>query len=104
MNILVTGSSGFIGSYLSKKLEVLGHNVLCFSHLDGDIQNFNFNRKYKNIEIDLIYHLAGKTFVVNLSCKLDTLLTYSSRYVLLNLKLFGLESFVVCQERTRSRF
>jgi nucleoside-diphosphate-sugar epimerase len=63
MNILVTGSSGFIGSYLSKKLEVLGHNVLCFSHLDGDIQNFNFNRKYKNIEIDLIYHLAGKTFV-----------------------------------------
>jgi nucleoside-diphosphate-sugar epimerase len=63
MNILVTGSSGFIGSYLSKKLEVLGHNVLCFSHLDGDIQNFNFNRKYKNVEIDLIYHLAGKTFV-----------------------------------------
>lgn len=63
MNILVTGSSGFIGNYLSKKLQVLGHNVLCFSHLDGDIQNFNFKKKYKNIEINLIYHLAGKTFV-----------------------------------------
>ncbi len=63
MNILVTGSSGFIGDSLVKSLNQIGHNVYCFSSKDGDIFNYNFISQYKNTQIDLVYHLAGKTFV-----------------------------------------
>lgn len=50
MKILVTGSRGFIGSKLKKRLEELGHEVI--------------DRVYTKIDgIDLVYHLAAKTDV-----------------------------------------
>lgn len=50
MKIIVTGSKGFIGSKLKKRLEELGHQV--------------FDHAYTKVEgIDLVYHLAAKTDV-----------------------------------------
>ena len=63
MNILITGSSGFIGTNLVSALELKGHKVFHFVSGDGDITDFNFIKKYKEIKIDYVYHLAGKTFV-----------------------------------------
>mgnify|MGYP006084722397 CR=1 FL=1 len=63
MNILVTGSTGFIGKHLINSLEALDHKVFSFSSKDGDIFNYDFIKEYENITIDCVYHLAGKTFV-----------------------------------------
>lgn len=55
MNILVTGTAGFIGSYLARKLIVEGYNVI-------GIDNFDkyYSRKAKEFNIDLIYLAAKK--------------------------------------------
>ena len=63
MNILVTGSSGFIGRHLLNSLESQGHNIFSFSTQDGDISDYDFLKQYEDIKIDYVYHLAGKTFV-----------------------------------------
>ncbi|MDI7182295.1 NAD-dependent epimerase/dehydratase family protein [Leptospira santarosai] len=72
MNILITGSSGLIGSALAERLEFLGKNVYFHSR---DINN---ESKKKTIQFDLadsgldkidlpefdvVYHLAGQTSV-----------------------------------------
>ncbi|MDI7237466.1 NAD(P)-dependent oxidoreductase [Leptospira santarosai] len=72
MNILITGSSGLIGSALAKKLEFLGKDVYYHS------RNVNNESKNKTIQFDLadsgldkidlpefdvVYHLAGQTSV-----------------------------------------
>ena len=63
MNILVTGSSGFIGRNLVSSLELNGFNVFTFSTKDGDVFDYNFLKFYENSNIDYVYHLAGRTFV-----------------------------------------
>jgi nucleoside-diphosphate-sugar epimerase len=62
-SILVTGSSGFVGSSLINKLKGLGFNIINFDSSNGDISNYNFLKKYENIDIYHIFHLAAKTFV-----------------------------------------
>lgn len=62
-NILVTGSSGFIGVALVDALKNMGLNILKFDSLDGDISEYDFCQEYKNIDIHHIFHLAAKTFV-----------------------------------------
>lgn len=62
-NILVTGSSGFIGTALVEALKSIGFNILKFDSLDGDISSYDFLKEYKNIDIHHIFHLAAKTFV-----------------------------------------
>ena len=59
MNILVTGSSGFIGKALVEELRRLNHNVIEFSHSNGnDITNAeDVKNAVKNAEA--IYHLAA---------------------------------------------
>ncbi|UZN08535.1 NAD(P)-dependent oxidoreductase [Leptospira santarosai] len=72
MNILITGSSGLIGSALAKRLEFLGKDVYHHS------RNVNTESKNKTIQFDLadsgldkidlpefdvVYHLAGQTSV-----------------------------------------
>ncbi|EMO24529.1 3-beta hydroxysteroid dehydrogenase/isomerase family protein [Leptospira santarosai str. HAI134] len=72
MNILITGSSGLIGSALAKRLEFLGKDVYHHS------RNVNTESKNKTIqfdladsgldkidlpEFDIVYHLAGQTSV-----------------------------------------
>lgn len=62
-NVLVTGSNGFIGSELVKALKKIDINVLEFNSSDGDIAEYDFIKKYRNIEISHIFHLASKVFV-----------------------------------------
>ncbi|MCT7605864.1 NAD-dependent epimerase/dehydratase family protein [Aliarcobacter butzleri] len=62
-SILVTGANGFIGSALIESLESFGFNIIKFNSSDGDISNYNFLKKYENMDIDHIFHLAAKTFV-----------------------------------------
>lgn len=55
--ILVTGSRGFIGSHLCKKLDELNIPYVGFS---GDITNFeNVLSQLQSPETTIIYHLAG---------------------------------------------
>jgi len=61
--ILVTGASGFIGSALVNKLKLIGFNVLEFNYSTGDIVECDCLTKYKDIQINHIFHLASKTFV-----------------------------------------
>jgi nucleoside-diphosphate-sugar epimerase len=63
MKILVTGSNGFIGKPLVKALKNNGHSVITYSSVDGDICNKVNLEKFKTMNIDFIYHLAGKVYV-----------------------------------------
>jgi len=58
-NILITGSSGFIGKELKKKLFEKGYNTLDFNSANGDIAKTTID--FKNI--NHVFHLAGKSFV-----------------------------------------
>ena len=69
MNILVTGSSSYVGKYIILGLLSLNHKVVGTSRTDPKIKNENFIwlshdlsksplKKFKN-KIDVIVHLAG---------------------------------------------
>ena len=61
MNVLVTGAGGFIGSYLASRLGESGYNVIRHKSSDGDLLKCDSLNKYLNV--DIVYHLAGKTYV-----------------------------------------
>jgi len=84
MNVLISGSSGFIGSHLVEYLVNKGHSVFGLWHdrqpfrccrwhsLTGDI--LDYERMLEiivNNEIDKIFHLASKAIVRN--CRVDPL-------------------------------
>ena len=55
LNIFITGADGFIGSHLTEKLVLKGHNVKCLSFYNsfnswGWLEHIN-NQVKKNIEI-----------------------------------------------------
>lgn len=62
MNIVLTGSSGFVGSYLSRKLHSLEHNIIKLDISEGvDITDWT---TVKNLpKFDTCVHLAAKLFV-----------------------------------------
>ncbi len=63
MNIIVTGSSGFIGRALVDKLKLNGHSVLPFDIDQGDITGPNSLDIFSMMHVQHVFHLAGKTFV-----------------------------------------
>ena len=61
--ILITGGSGFIGSALKEALIRYNHSVTVLSSKDGDIADVHTLSKLNGLEIDTVFHLAGKSFV-----------------------------------------
>jgi UDP-glucose 4-epimerase len=75
LNILVTGSAGFIGSHVARRLVLMGHNVICLDDLSGGfLENIPkgatfikgsvcdvdlVQHLFKNYKIDYVYHLAA---------------------------------------------
>jgi nucleoside-diphosphate-sugar epimerase len=57
--ILITGSSGFIGTSLKHTLVTEGYPVVDFNSSDGDIESAPLNFS----GVDYVIHLAGKSFV-----------------------------------------
>ncbi len=63
-NILVTGSTGFIGTRLARGLEELGNSVYKFAFsLGNDIRDKDSFTDFRGKGIDVVIHLAGLTFV-----------------------------------------
>jgi UDP-glucose 4-epimerase len=69
MNILVTGTSGFIANKLVKELRNCNFNVICLdkdndidsSALVYDISSKNFVNEFPNLQVDFIFHLAAQS-------------------------------------------
>lgn len=56
--ILVTGGTGFIGSFLVEKLKSKGHNVRISSRSEGDLRDPDYCKQICT-DIDVLYHLAS---------------------------------------------
>lgn len=61
IKILVTGASGFIGGHLIRTLREAGHDVLPAGIEFGDVSVDSTWMKFP--KVDIVIHLAGKTFV-----------------------------------------
>jgi len=69
MNILITGTSGFIASKLAKELKAQGYNVIGLDFSDKgehtsivlDISSKSFIDDFPLQDIDVIYHLAAQS-------------------------------------------
>lgn len=66
-NILITGSTGFLGGYLSKNLS-FNHAITKLSRQGGDL-NFNLQKEIPvlNGDFDLVIHAAGKAHQIVLN-------------------------------------
>jgi len=61
--ILITGSGGFIGKALVKRLSGMEYAVTGFDLADGDIAEEGALTHLEKEDIFYVFHLAGKTFV-----------------------------------------
>jgi len=61
MKILITGSSGFLGKFLSEKLKHLKHEVVSINSKTNNLTKENSLDELQNINFDQIYHLAAWT-------------------------------------------
>lgn len=62
-NILVTGSSGFIGRQLTVALRDSGYSVLALARDAGDIADASTLECFFDVPVDFVFHLAGRTYV-----------------------------------------
>lgn len=61
MKILITGSSGFLGKFLLKKLSELKHEITAISSKQHDLTKEESLDEFRDIKFDQIYHLAAWT-------------------------------------------
>lgn len=61
MKILVTGATGFLGSYLSRSLREEGHRVATLGSKDADLTREGSLDAFDGVQYDQIYHLAAWT-------------------------------------------
>lgn len=61
MKILITGSSGFLGGFLSKALQAQGHNVFPVHSKNCDLCRADALCQFDGHRFDRIYHLAAWT-------------------------------------------
>ena len=69
MNILVTGTSGFIAKKLAAKLKKARHTVYCLDKTSSgleneivlDISDKDFVKNFPSIQVDYIFHLAAQS-------------------------------------------
>jgi len=65
MKVLLTGATGFIGSHLTERLCMVGHDVTCFIRPTSDLQwirhlPVSYRHDLADLcQYDVIYHLAG---------------------------------------------
>lgn len=66
MKIMVTGSAGFIGSHLTRRLKDDGHLVYEIDRKTGvEIGSPVFNQMFEDNKVDFIFHLAGDCSTLN---------------------------------------
>jgi GDP-L-fucose synthase len=61
MNVFITGSSGFLGTVLIKKLEEIGYECIAPTSYDCNLLLYENLNKYSKIKFDKIFHLAAWT-------------------------------------------
>jgi len=61
--ILITGSNGFIGRALVKRLSGLGFVTIGFDIANGDVAEEGTLTHLEKEDISYVFHLAGKTFI-----------------------------------------
>lgn len=61
MKILITGSSGFLGGFLSKELQAKGHAVTSAHSKNCDLRQADSLSQFDGIQFDQIFHLAAWT-------------------------------------------
>lgn len=61
MNILITGSSGFLGRHLCNKLRDLNYTITEVSSKTHDLTNYDSVKSMPILNYDLIFHLAAWT-------------------------------------------
>ncbi len=59
--ILITGSTGFIGTHLIPRLRLLQYGIFSVNHRLGDVAESSTWSSFPNA--DIVIHLAGRTFV-----------------------------------------
>lgn len=62
-SILVTGAGGFIGRRLVSVLKQVGHEVFELTSTDGDIVDPATLAGFDESSVDMVFHLAGRTYV-----------------------------------------
>lgn len=75
MNVLITGSNGFLGQYLTQFLAEKGYSILAhtrtaqtFAHPNISNINFNLNDNLNSVDlspVEVIIHCAGRAHVMN---------------------------------------
>ena len=61
MEVLITGATGFLGRFLTKRLQQENYNVIPLGSQESNLCDSNALSAYKAIKFDYIFHLAAWT-------------------------------------------